>query len=164
MTAGEAVALVLEAGRLGSAGEIFWLDMGEPMRILDLANRLRALALAAGLPDVDVDFIGLRPGEKQREELTVQGLELLRTAHPAICVARQSPFDAAAIRRSVSRLRTLLQRQDAAGALVELHAAISEYEPSVAATEAAFARRRPEAAPSTRSARSAPALVARIAE
>ena len=80
---------------MGDAGEVFWLDMGEPIRILDLANRLRSLAFAAGLPDVEVDFIGLRPGEKQREELTVQGLELLRTAHPAICVARQSPFDAA---------------------------------------------------------------------
>jgi FlaA1/EpsC-like NDP-sugar epimerase len=139
MTAGEAVALVLEADRLGRTGEVFWLDMGAPVSILDLANRLRTLAVDAGLPDVPVDFIGLRPGEKQREELTLQGLELLRTSHPAICVARQAPFDATAIRRSVSRLRTLLRRQDAAGALAELCAAIPEYVASAAAIDVAAA-------------------------
>jgi FlaA1/EpsC-like NDP-sugar epimerase len=164
MTAGEAVALVLEADRLGSTGEVFWLDMGEPIRVLDLANRLRALAFGAGLPDVDVDFIGLRPGEKQREELTVQGLELLRTAHPAICVARQAPFDAAAIRRNVSRLRSFLRCQDAAGALAELRAAIPEYDPSVAAIESAFDLRSSEGAASNRSARRTSALLSRIAE
>jgi len=137
MTAGEAVALVLEANRLGSTGQVFWLDMGEPIGILDLANRLRALAAEAGLPSVGVDFIGLRQGEKQREELTVQGLELLRTSHPAICVARQAPFDAAAIRRSVSRLRTCLRRHDAAGALAELCAAVPEYVASAGAIGAA---------------------------
>jgi FlaA1/EpsC-like NDP-sugar epimerase len=139
MTAGEAVALVLEADRLGRTGEVFWLDMGEPVSILDLANRLRSLAVTAGLPDVPIEFIGLRPGEKQREELTVQGLELLRTSHPAICVARQAPFDAPAIRRSVSRLRALLRREDAAGALAELCAAIPEYVASGAAIDVAAA-------------------------
>ena len=139
MTAGEAVALVLKADRQGRMGEVFWLDMGEPVRILDLANRLRSLAVDAGLPDVPVHFIGLRPGEKQREELTVQGLELLGTADPAICVARQAPFDASAIRRCVARLRTFVRRQDAARALAELCAAIPEYQASGAATDSAAA-------------------------
>jgi FlaA1/EpsC-like NDP-sugar epimerase len=137
MTAGEAVALVLEADRFGSTGEVFWLDMGEPVCILDLANRLRALAAQAGLPDVPVEFIGLRPGEKQREELTVQGLELLRTSHPAICVARQARFDAGAIQRSVSTLRMCMRQNDAAGALRELRAAVPEYVASAAAIHAA---------------------------
>ncbi len=139
MTPREAVGLVLEADRLGRTGEVFWLDMGAPVGILDLANRLRALAVQAGLPDVPVEFIGLRPGEKQREELTVQGLELLSTAHPSICVARQAPFDAAGIRRSLSRLRVMVRDEDAAGALAELSAAVPEYVASQAATAAATA-------------------------
>jgi FlaA1/EpsC-like NDP-sugar epimerase len=113
--------------------------MGDPVRILDLANRLRALAVDAGLPDVPIEFIGLRPGEKQREELTVQGLELLCTTHPAIRVARQAAFDAGAIRRSVSRLRAKVRRQDAAGALAELCRAIPEYVASPAAIDMAAA-------------------------
>jgi FlaA1/EpsC-like NDP-sugar epimerase len=137
MTAGEAVALVLEADRLGSTGEVFWLDMGEPVSILELANRLRALAVAAGLPSVDVEFIGLRPGEKQREELTVQGLELLRTSHPAICVARQAAFDAAAIQRTISKLRMCVRRHESREALAELSAAVPEYVASTAAIRAA---------------------------
>lgn len=141
MTPREAVGLVLEADRLGRTGEVFWLDMGAPVGILDLANRLRALAVDAGLPDVPVEFIGLRPGEKQREELTVQGLELVGTAHPSICVARQAPFDAAGIRRCVSRLRVLVRQEDASGALAELSAAVPEYVASEAAIAAATARR-----------------------
>jgi FlaA1/EpsC-like NDP-sugar epimerase len=141
MTPREAVGLVLEADRLGRTGEVFWLDMGAPVGILDLANRLRALAVDAGLPDVPVEFIGLRPGEKQREELTVQGLELLGTAHPSICVARQAPFDAAGIRRCLSRLRGLVRQEDASGALAELSAAVPEYVASEAAIAAATARR-----------------------
>jgi FlaA1/EpsC-like NDP-sugar epimerase len=140
MTPTEAVGLVLEADRLGRTGEVFWLDMGAPVRILDLADRLRALAVESGLPDVAVEFIGLRPGEKQREELTVQGLELLRTSHPSICIARQAPFDAEGIRRSISRLRVLVRQEDAAGALAEMSAAIPEYVASDAAAAAAVRR------------------------
>ncbi|MEO7274046.1 MAG: polysaccharide biosynthesis protein, partial [Vicinamibacterales bacterium] len=108
-------------------------DMGEPVLIADLANRLRTIAVQAGLPSVGVEVIGLRPGEKQREELTVQGLELLSTVHPSICVARQAPFDAAAIRLLVGELRTCVRRHDAAGALAAIGQAVPEYVPSDAA-------------------------------
>ncbi len=137
MTAGEAVSLVLEADRLGHTGDVFWLDMGEPVLIADLADRLRTIAVQAGLPTVGVELIGLRPGEKQREELTVQGLELLSTAHPSICVARQAPFDGAAIRALVAELRACVRRQDAAGALSAIGQAVPEYVASAAAVSAA---------------------------
>jgi FlaA1/EpsC-like NDP-sugar epimerase len=142
MTAAEAIALVLEADRLGRTGEVYWLDMGEPVSILALAKRLQAVAAAAGLPEVPIQFIGLRPGEKQREELTVQGLELIPTEHPAICVARQAPFDATRIRRAVDGLRESLRAGDAEAALGLLTSAVPEYVCSDAARAAARAQSR----------------------
>ena len=137
MTAGEAVSLVIEADRLGHTGDVFWLDMGKPVLIAGLAERLRAIAVQAGLPKVGVEVIGLRPGEKQREELTVQGLELLSTAHPSICVARQAPFDAASVRHAIAELRACVRVQDAAGALAAIAGAVPEYVSSDAAVAAA---------------------------
>ena len=137
MTGGEAVSLVLEADRLGHTGDVFWLDMGEPVLIAALADRLRAIAVQAGLPNVGIEVIGLRPGEKQREELTVQGLELLSTAHPSICVARQASFDADAVRAVIADLRTCLREHDAARALAAVRRAVPEYVPSAAAVAAA---------------------------
>ena len=70
MTAEEAVSLVLKADLIGGRAEVFWLDMGEPVRIGDLAERFVACATPAGRAPVGIDVIGLRPGEKMREELT----------------------------------------------------------------------------------------------
>ena len=89
MTGEEAASLVMKAAQIGEGGEVFWLDMGEPVRIGDLVDRLITLATPAGTPRVPVETIGLRPGEKMREELTNQGLEMKRTAHHRIWRARQ---------------------------------------------------------------------------
>ena len=113
------------------------LFVGAAVVIADLAERLRGIAVQAGLPSVGVEVIGLRPGEKQREELTVQGLELLGTSHPSICVARQAPFDASVIRGVLADLRACLRRHDAAGALAAVGQAVPEYEPSRAAVRCA---------------------------
>ena len=86
MTGEEAVSLVMKADLMGRGGEVFWLDMGQPLRIGDLAERIIDWATPEGRPRVGIDIIGLRPGEKLREELTTQGLEMKATSHPRILV------------------------------------------------------------------------------
>jgi FlaA1/EpsC-like NDP-sugar epimerase len=84
----EAAQLVLEAGARGQGGEIFVLDMGEPVRIMDLAVDLIRLSGLREKEDIDIIFTGLRPGEKLHEELYDRGEEALPTPHPKIFLAR----------------------------------------------------------------------------
>lgn len=92
MTIPEAAQLVLQAGALGQGGEIFVLDMGEPVKVLDLANDLIRLS---GQPEdeVEIVFTGLRPGEKLFEELYDAKETRLRTPHPKIFRAQNHPCD-----------------------------------------------------------------------
>ncbi|MEX0887060.1 MAG: polysaccharide biosynthesis protein [Phycisphaeraceae bacterium] len=88
MTIPEAAGLVLQAGALSEGGEIFLLDMGEPVRIVDLAERfIRAHRLEPGI-DVDVVFTGIRPGEKLHERLAYDGEDMARTSHASIHIWR----------------------------------------------------------------------------
>ncbi len=137
MTAEEAVSLVMKADRIGCGGEVFWLDMGEPLRIGDLAERLIAWATPVGIPRVDVETIGLRPGEKLREELTAQGLEMRRTSHRRIWYARQRPVPRLDVYRALRRLRRACRDGRAAEALDAIVMAVSDFKPSHAACEAA---------------------------
>jgi FlaA1/EpsC-like NDP-sugar epimerase len=84
MTIPEAVGLVLQSAAQGQGGEIFLLDMGKPVKILDLARQL--IQLSGRVPDQDIriEFTGLRPGEKLFEELCYQGEDVTTTAHPKI--------------------------------------------------------------------------------
>lgn len=88
MTIPEAVQLVLQAAALGDGGEIYTLDMGEPVKIVDLAQDLIRLSGYQVGRDIDIEFIGLRPGEKLYEELFVPGELYERTAREKIFVAR----------------------------------------------------------------------------
>jgi FlaA1/EpsC-like NDP-sugar epimerase len=130
MTPREAVSLIVKADLLGHTGEIYWLDMGAPVRIIDLAERLMAWGESVGFQRVPIRFVGLRQGEKLREELTTQGLELARTRHQRIWMARQPPPDRFLTRRVLRALRHDLQRGDALTALADLCAAVPEYQPS----------------------------------
>jgi len=92
MTIKEAVQLVLQAGTMGIGGEIFVLDMGKPVRIVELAEQMIRLAGRTPYVDVDIVFSGMRPGEKLFEELLTAEEGTTATHHSQILVATQKPF------------------------------------------------------------------------
>lgn len=101
----EAVQLILQAGALGNGGEIFVLDMGKPVKILDLANDLiRFSGLSPGV-DIDIEFVGLRPGEKLYEELLTEEEGLTKTVYEKIFVGQPQPIDRQSLQNSMDRLK-----------------------------------------------------------
>jgi FlaA1/EpsC-like NDP-sugar epimerase len=88
MTIPEACQLVLEAGFMGNGGEIFIFDMGSPIKILDIATKLIHLSGLEPYEDIEIKFIGLRPGEKLYEELISEDETQMPTHHPKITIAR----------------------------------------------------------------------------
>lgn len=104
MTIPEACQLVLHAGGIGEGGEIFVLDMGEPVKIVDLAKQMiRLSGLRPGI-DIELRFTGLRPGEKLFEELSIDGEENLPTRCPKVFVWKSQPRDYAGIRDELAGL------------------------------------------------------------
>jgi len=107
MTIPEAARLVIQAGAIGNGGEILSLDMGDPVRIVDLARDMIRLSGLEADVDVEIAFVGLRPGEKLFEELHARGETRLPTCHPKITVADRTRQDPAAVVRSIRRLLQL---------------------------------------------------------
>jgi len=107
MTIPEASQLVLQAAAMGKGGEIFVLDMGEPVRIVDLAKDLMRLS---GLTpdDVEIHFTGLRPGEKLYEELYFDNEETMPTPHPKVFVAYHRPFRLGEVTAAIGQLTEML--------------------------------------------------------
>jgi FlaA1/EpsC-like NDP-sugar epimerase len=111
MTIPEAVKLVLEAAVLGKGSEVFVLDMGQPVRILEMAKDLIRLAGLEPGRDIQIVFTGLRPGEKLREELFLAQEDCQRTRHPKILSAAcEVGIEAAMLERVVWELVSLTQR------------------------------------------------------
>lgn len=122
MTIPEAVQLVLQAAVLGQGGEIFVLDMGEPVKIVDLARDLIRLAGLREGEDIEIVFTGLRPGEKLFEELFLEGEIYHRTAHEKIFVSQNGVCEAAPERiAQVEQLIAAAHRGDAAEVCRLLH-------------------------------------------
>ena len=123
MTIPEASQLVLEAATLGRSGDILMLDMGEPVRILDLARDLIELS---GTSDVETVFTGLKPGEKLKEELLLEEETYDRTQHPKIAVGRIQAVEPAVLDRALDQLRERAERGDSAGVRLCLAAMIAD--------------------------------------
>ena len=127
MTISEAVSLVIIAGEMARGGEIFVLDMGEPVKILDLAESLIRLSGFEPYRDIGIKFIGLRPGEKLFEELLMSEEGLEKTRNQKIFIG--APLDIAPedLFDSLSKLRVLAAENDACGIVALLHKLVPEY-------------------------------------
>jgi FlaA1/EpsC-like NDP-sugar epimerase len=108
MSVQEAVQLVLQAAALSVGGEVFTLDMGEPVRILDLAERLIRLSGRIPRRDVAIEIVGPRPGEKTVEDIVAPDEEPVPSGHPAIVVSRPPVPDRAAVHRALAELEHLI--------------------------------------------------------
>jgi len=129
MTIPEACQLVLQAGSMGLGGEIFVLDMGEPVRILDLALDLIRLSGLRPYEDIDIVFTGIRPGEKLFEELSTAEEHVDKTRHPKIFIGRVVPEPLAEVTEKIDRLVELADRLPPAELRSRLAEAVPEYEP-----------------------------------
>ncbi len=112
MTIPEACQLILQAGTMGNGGEIFVLDMGEPVKIVDLARDLIALSGLNVGEDIEIKFTGIRPGEKLFEELATDDEHADKTKHPKIFVGRFRPYEAERVRQSLDELHGLSDGSD----------------------------------------------------
>jgi FlaA1/EpsC-like NDP-sugar epimerase len=127
MTIPEAVQLVLQAATLGHGGEVFTLDMGEPIKIVDLARDMIELSGLQVGQDIDIVFSGLRPGEKLYEELFIPGEQYERTIHNKIFIAcNASSFVPIHLATAISALETAAQHNDTATILRLLSQLIPE--------------------------------------
>ena len=106
MTIPEASQLVLQAASMGKGGEIFVLDMGQPVRIVDLARDLVRLS-GLHLDDIEIVFTGLRPGEKLYEELYFEDEKMLPTPHPKLFVAYHRPYTLDEVDASIGQVSAL---------------------------------------------------------
>ncbi len=111
MTIPEASQLVLQAATMGAGGEIFVLEMGEPVKIVDLARDLIRLS---GLPEnsIEIAFSGIRPGEKLYEELYFEDEQTLPTSHPKLRAAYHRPYSLGEVRIAIDRLGELIGEPD----------------------------------------------------
>jgi FlaA1/EpsC-like NDP-sugar epimerase len=154
MTIPEACQLVLEAAALGGGGEIFILDMGEPVKIVDLAHDLIRLSGLTPGRDVEVRFTGIRPGEKLYEELALQEEGAERTRHPQIFIGRVRPQTWEEVSRQIEELGALADCADAGRIQAKFREIVPEYHDREAAG----------AAPAPAPARSGPVAVAAVPE
>jgi FlaA1/EpsC-like NDP-sugar epimerase len=126
MTIPEAAQLVLQAGALGEGGEIFVLDMGAPVRILELAKDMIRLSGLRPYEDVDIVFSGVRAGEKLYEELGTDGEAVVRTRHPKIFIGRIHGVDDESLERGIEALLRAGAANDAVSVRARLADLITE--------------------------------------
>lgn len=127
MTIPEATQLVLQAGSMGNGGEIYLFDMGESVKIQSLAEELIKLSGFQPFEDIDIVYIGLRPGEKLYEELLLDDEGVLPTPHNKICVARSAPPSHELLVRDIQSLVSDAKDLDLDGVRKKLKTLVPEY-------------------------------------
>jgi len=143
MTIPEAVQLVIQAGAIGGQGQVYVLDMGEPVRIADLAQTMIRLSGKEPGSDVAIEFVGARPGEKLHEELWSDGETVTPTSHEAILLMTRPPIDARWLQDELDELERLVEAGETLELVGRLNAIVEaprRAAPSRAGTEADLVR------------------------
>ena len=127
MTIQEACQLVLEASSMGNGGEIFVFDMGKSMKIIDLAHKMIQLAGLEVGKDINVEIIGLRPGEKMYEETLNNSEETFKTHHPKILIGKVAKVDPDRLNNSINNLIEYTEKQENDKIIKQMKEIIPEY-------------------------------------
>jgi FlaA1/EpsC-like NDP-sugar epimerase len=139
MTIPEAAQLVLQAFSIGKGGEVFVLDMGEPVKIVDLARNLILLSGLQPDHDIKIQFTGVRPGEKLFEELNLQHESLVPTSHSKIrSYVCHHHLDEVQVKEIMHRLQQIVEEQDVASLLLMLRELVPGYSPGSRIQKAAM--------------------------
>jgi FlaA1/EpsC-like NDP-sugar epimerase len=145
MTIPEAAQLVIQAGAMGQGGDVFVLDMGEPVRIYDLAKRMIKLS---GLQlkdhphvegDIEIQITGLRPGEKLYEELLI-GDDVLPTQHTRILRAQETELPLVTLMAYIQQFEALIAQQNAEHARQLLQNVVQEFKPQCEVVDLLYAK------------------------
>jgi FlaA1/EpsC-like NDP-sugar epimerase len=130
MSIPEAVRLVIQAGAMAKGGEVFLLDMGDPVRIYDLAVQMIRLSGLEPGRDIEIRFTGLRPGEKLYEELLIDGDNVQPTKHPKIYCANERKLDWQVLQLWLDDLLSAIHTYDCEELVNHLKRLVPEYKPS----------------------------------
>ena len=133
MTLLEASQLVIQAGALGRGGEVFVLDMGEPIKVLDLAKELIRLSGLEIDEDIEIKIVGLRPGEKLFEELLTaeeRSGVLGNSGHKKIFIAKVEEVDGKKLEKDIKELEALAKEMDSEGIVRKLQETVPSYQPN----------------------------------
>lgn len=129
MTIPEAAQLVLQAAANGQGGQIFLLDMGEPVKIVDLAKQMITLSGFRPDEDIDIVFSGVRPGEKLFEELRTEGENLEPTVHPKILIWKHQHVPWEQVEKAIVLVKSLQNSMDRPAIIRSFQSIVPEYEP-----------------------------------
>ena len=129
MTIPEAVSLVLEAMVMGSDGQVFVLDMGKPLRILDVARRVIELHGLVPYRDVDIVETGMRPGERLHEELLTKMEGMTQTTHERLWIAQQERIEYDRLATAITDLERAVRVSDAAAVISLLQGLVPSFTP-----------------------------------
>jgi FlaA1/EpsC-like NDP-sugar epimerase len=127
MTIPEASQLVLQAATMGKGGEIFVLDMSEPVKIVDLARELITLSGFTPGEDIEMVFTGLRPGEKLFEELSIKGEDMQPTRHSKIAIWKNIPMDRDKLCAGINELVNIAKTQNYGEIVRKIRELVPEY-------------------------------------
>ncbi|MBT4525777.1 MAG: polysaccharide biosynthesis protein [Deltaproteobacteria bacterium] len=131
MSIPEASRLVIQAGALGKGGDVFLLDMGEPVKIYDLAVQMIELSGFKLGDDIDINITGLRPGEKLYEELLIDKANGQKTIHPKIFTANEHFFQWKELETMIQELRSILKTDNRTEIINQLKTIVPEFEPDL---------------------------------
>ena len=130
MTIPEASQLVIQSGAIGNGGEVFILDMGEPVKIIELARDLIKLSGYKEGIDIDIEITGLRPGEKMYEEILLDTEDDISTEHEKIYISNLNNIEEKEVIDHIANLNDLINTSDKSKLIEELKILVKEYEPN----------------------------------